>query len=91
MGHQKSSFWFPRLFRVTIVTSLSGSTQDFLMLSFRMFHYNKILKVFKSKTLTLYLRKAPQNTSKYQISAKSAKGFGSYEHLKSLSLCVTIV
>ena len=36
---------------VTIVTSLSGSTRDFLKLSFHMFAYNEILKVFKSKIL----------------------------------------
>ena len=29
-----------------------------------------------------YLKKAPQNTPKYRISAKSVRGFGSYEHLK---------
>ena len=28
------------------------------------------------------MKKAPQNTPKYQISAKSVRGFGSYEHLK---------
>ena len=38
-------FWFPRLSGVTIATSLSGSTSDFLKLSFHMFPYNKILKV----------------------------------------------
>ena len=43
-------FWFLRLPGVTIATSLSGSTRDFLKLSFHMFLYNKILKVFKSKT-----------------------------------------
>ena len=32
---------------VTIAMSLSGSTQDFLKLSFHMFPYNKIFKVFK--------------------------------------------
>ena len=45
----KSYFWFPRLPGVTIATSLSESTRDFLKLSFHMFPYNKILKVFKSK------------------------------------------
>ena len=42
-------FWFPSLSVVTIATSLSESIQDFLKLSFHMFPYNKILKVFKSK------------------------------------------
>ena len=42
-------FYFPRLSVVTIAASLSGGTLDFLTLSFHMFPYNKILKVFKSK------------------------------------------
>ena len=46
---KKGYFWFPRLFGVTIATSLSGSTRDFLKLSFHMFPYIEILKVFKSK------------------------------------------
>ena len=37
------------VFGVTITTSLSGSTRDFLKLSFHMFPYNLILKVFESK------------------------------------------
>ena len=45
----KISFWFLRLSVFTIGTSLSGSTRDFLKLSFHMFPYNEILKVFKSK------------------------------------------
>ena len=48
MEHQKSYFWFPELPGITIATSLSGSTRDFLKLSFHMFPYNEILKVFKS-------------------------------------------
>ena len=46
---KKSYFWFPRLSGVTIATSLSGGTRDFLKLSFHMFPYNEIIKVFKSK------------------------------------------
>ena len=46
---KKSYFWFPRLSGVAIATSFSGSTRDFLKLSFYMFPYNEILKVFKSK------------------------------------------
>ena len=46
---KKSYLWLPRLPGVTIVTSLSGSTPDFLKLSFHMFPYNEILKVFKSE------------------------------------------
>ena len=45
----KSYFWFPRLSGVTIATSLSGGTRDFLKLSFHMFPYNEIFKVSKSK------------------------------------------
>ena len=46
----ESYFWSLRFFGVTIATSLSGSTRDFLKLSFYMFPYKEILKVFKSKT-----------------------------------------
>ena len=46
---KKSYFWFPGLSGVTMATSLSGSTRDFLKLSLHMFPYNEILKVFKSK------------------------------------------
>ena len=46
---KKSYFWFPMLSSVTMTTSLSGGTRDFLKLSFHMFPYNEILKVFKSK------------------------------------------
>ena len=45
MGHQKSYFWFPRLYIVTMAMSLSGGTQDFLKLSFHMFPENEISKV----------------------------------------------
>ena len=48
---KKSYFWFLCLSGVTISASLSGSTRDFLKLSFRMFPYNEILKLFKSKIL----------------------------------------
>ena len=44
----KTYFWFSRLSSVTIATSSSESTRDFLKLSFHMFPYNEILKVFKS-------------------------------------------
>ena len=43
---EKSCFWFPRLSGVTMATSLSGGTRDFLKLSFHMFPYNEILQVF---------------------------------------------
>ena len=46
---KKSYFWFPWLSVVTMATSLSGGTLDFLKLSFHMFPYNEILKVFRSK------------------------------------------
>ena len=46
---KKSYFWFSRLSGVTIATSFSGSIRDFLKLSFHMFPYSEILKVFKSK------------------------------------------
>ena len=34
---KKSYFWFPGLSSVTMATSLSGGTRDFLKLSFHMF------------------------------------------------------
>ena len=77
MEHQKSYFWSLRLSGVTKATSLSGGTRDFLKLSFHRFPHNEILKVSKFD-----FEAAPQNTSKYQFSAKSIKRFGSYEHLK---------
>ena len=83
---KKGYFWFPRLSGVTMATSLSVSNRDFLKLSFHMFPYNEILKVFKSKIWIAIWKKAPQNTSKYQISAKSVRGLGSYEHLKFRSM-----
>ena len=46
---KKGYFWFPRLSGVTMATSLSESDRDFLKLSFYMFPYKEILKVFKSK------------------------------------------
>ena len=57
---RKSYFWFPGLSRVTMVTSLSGSTQDFLKLLFHMFPYNEILKVFKSKIWVDIWKKHPK-------------------------------
>ena len=48
-GIKKSYFWLSRLSSVTMATSLSRGTQDFLKLLFHMFPYNKILKFLKSK------------------------------------------
>ena len=45
----KKIFLFPRLSGVTIATILSGSPRSFLKLSFHMFPYREILKVFESK------------------------------------------
>ena len=58
---EKRYFLFPRLSSVTIATSLPGSSQDFLKLSFHMFPYNEILKVFESKIWNKY-PKTPLNT-----------------------------
>ena len=63
---------------VTTATSLSGSTQDFLKLLFHMFPWNEIFKV----TSDLIFEISTIRYFQYQISAKSVKGFGSYEHLK---------
>ena len=39
---KRSYFWFLRLSGVTMATSLSGGTRDFLKLSFHIFPYNEI-------------------------------------------------
>ena len=57
---KKSYFWFSRLSGVTMAMSLSGSTRDFLILSFRMFPYNEIIKVFKSKIWVELWKKHPK-------------------------------
>ena len=54
---KKYYLWFSKLRVVTIATSLSESTRDFLKLLFHMFPYNEILKIFKIKFET--------NTAKY--------------------------
>ena len=48
-AYKENIFWFPRISGVTIATSLLRSTQDVVILSFRMFPDNQISKVFKSK------------------------------------------
>ena len=50
MEHQKSYFLFPMLPGVTMATSLSGSTRDFLKILFRMFPYNEIFEKFLKVT-----------------------------------------
>ena len=57
---KKSYFWFLRLSGVTIATSLSGSTRDFLQLSYHMFPYNEILKVFKVKSDLIFETSTPK-------------------------------
>ena len=57
---KKSYFWFPRLSGVTMATSLSGSTRDFLKLSFHMFPYSEILKVFKVKSELIFEKSTPK-------------------------------
>ena len=44
-GASKKLFLVPRLSAVTIAMSLSGSTRDFLKLSFHVFPLNEILKI----------------------------------------------
>ena len=74
MDTQKGYFWFPGLSDVTIAKSLSGSTRDFLKLSFYMFPYNKILKVSKVKSDLIFEVSTVKIPLKYQISANSVKG-----------------
>ena len=60
MGHQKSYVWFPWVSGVTIETSLSGSARDFMKLSFHMFPYNEVLKVFKVKSDLIFETSTPK-------------------------------
>ena len=60
MEHKKGYFWFPRLSGVTIATSLSGSTQDFLKLSFHMYPYNEIVKFLKVKSDSIFETSTPR-------------------------------
>ena len=58
---KKSYFSFPRFFSVTMATSLSGGTGDFLKLLFHVFSYNEILKVLKVTSELIF----KESTSKY--------------------------
>ena len=60
MEHQKKLFLVPGLSGVTIATSLSGSTREFLKLSFHMFPYNEILKVLKAKSDLIFETSIPK-------------------------------
>ena len=62
---KKSYFWLARLSSVTMATSFSGGTQDFLKLSFHMFPYNEILKVFKKFLKVKSELIFEESTSKY--------------------------
>ena len=86
-GINKSYFWLPRLSSVTMATSLSEGTRDFLKLSFHMFPYNEILKVFKNKIWVGIWRKhlkIPLNTKFQQ---NQSGGFG-VTSIWNLGLCV---
>ena len=61
MENEKSYFWFSKLSGVTIATSLSKSTRDFLKLSFHMFPYKEISIVLKVKSDLIF----ETSTSKY--------------------------
>ena len=81
---KKSYFWFPRFSSVTIATSLSGGTLDFLKLSFHMFPYNEILKVFRSKIWVDIWEnhlKIPPNT-KFQRNQSGSLGVTSIWNLR---------
>ena len=51
-----------------------------------MFPKNEILKVFKCESDLIFEVSTPKYPE-YQYSAKSVKGFGSYEHLKCRPAC----
>ena len=69
MEHQKSYVWFPRLSGVSMATSLSGGTRSICFLITKFSKFSKVRS-------ELIFEKYPQNTSKYQISAKLIRGFG---------------
>ena len=77
-----SGTWFPRLSGVTMATSWSESTRDFLKLSFHMFPYNEILKVFKSKIWVDILKNHPKIPLNTKFQRNQSQGLRSYEHLK---------
>ena len=77
----KKSFLVPYVVQRYHGNEFVRGTRDFLKLSFHMFPYNEILKVFKSKIWFDIWRKhlkIPPNT-KFQ---RNQSGFGSSEHLK---------
>ena len=57
---KKSYFWFLWLSGVTMATSLSGSTRDFLKLSFYRFPYNEISKFSKVKSELIFAKSTPK-------------------------------
>ena len=71
---KKSYFWFRRLSGVTMTTSLPGSTQEFLKLSFYMLSYNEILKVFKSKIWVDIWKKQPKIPLKTKFQRSQSGG-----------------
>ena len=86
---KRSYFWFLRLSNVTMATSLSEGTRDFMKLSFHMFPYNEIYKVFKSKiwiNIGWKHLKIPPNT-KFQRNQTGGLGVTS---IWNLGLCVAL-
>ena len=59
---KKSYFLIHWLSGVTIAMSLSGSTRDFLKLSFNMFPYNEIFEVKSDLIFETSIPKSPPNT-----------------------------
>ena len=62
-GIKKKLFLVPRLSGVTMETSLSGDTRDFLKLLFHMFPYNEILKFSKVKSELIFGKSTPKYLS----------------------------
>ena len=82
MEHQKKLFLVPKVIRCYDSNEFIREYLRFSELIISYISYLRNCKSFQKWKLTWYLKQAPQNTSKYQISAKSMKGFGSYEHMK---------
>ena len=84
---KKSFFWFPNLSSVTIATSLSGSTRDFLKLSSHIFPYDEILKVLKSKIWPNIWNKHPKIPLNATFQSNQWRGLG-VTSIWNLGLCI---
>ena len=83
----KSYFWFSRLSSVTIATSLSGSTRNFLKLSFHMFPYNEIWLDIWNKHPEIPLNNCPKIPLNTKFQSNQWRGLG-VTSIWNLGLCI---